>query len=168
MKLEANLFWSCLRVICFCCKPALAFVACLYKLLAMKMDQSYRQTTAMYPIRAFQLLILRWNLAPTMWLTKSQVSTFTLVNLKWTHDKNPKREWNWDHLVTFGNVATTDKRTDVWSRDFIVWKINSGLWAVVWAELWKKRGWADYEQHLRTVFSLFQGQQNVLFFLKTL
>ena len=76
MKLEANLFWSCLRVICFCCKPALAFVACLYKLLAMKMDQSYRQTTAMYQIRAFQLPILRWNLAPTMWLTKSQVSNF--------------------------------------------------------------------------------------------
>ena len=29
----------------------------------------------------------------------------------------------------------TDKRTDVWSRDFMIWKINSGLWAVVWAGL---------------------------------
>ena len=49
-------------------------------------------------------------------------------------------------------VHTTDKRTDVWSRDFIIWKINSGLWAVVWAGLWNKRVWADYEQLLRPVF----------------
>ena len=55
-------------------------------------------------------------------------------------------------------VVATDKRTDVWSRDFIVWKINSGLWAVVWAGLWNKRVWADYEQLLRPVFSLFRGK----------
>ena len=24
----------------------------------------------------------------------------------------------------------TDKRTDLWFRDFIIWKINFGLWAV--------------------------------------
>ena len=58
----------------------------------------------------------------------------------------------------------TDKRTDVWSRYFITWKINSGLWAVVWAGLWKKRVWADYEQLLRPVFSLFRGQKNILIF----
>jgi hypothetical protein len=39
----------------------------------------------------------------------------------------------------------TDKRTDVWSRDFMIWKINFGLLAVAWAGLWNKRGWADYE-----------------------
>ena len=50
----------------------------------------------------------------------------------------------------------TDKRTDVWSRDF-------GLWAVAWAGQWEKRVWADYEQLLRPVFSLFRGQKN--FFL---
>ena len=40
----------------------------------------------------------------------------------------------------------------------MIWKINSGLWAVVWAGLWNKRVWADYEQLLRPVFSLFWGQ----------
>ena len=46
----------------------------------------------------------------------------------------------------------TDKRTDVWSRDFIIWKIHSGLWAVVWAGL------------LRAVFSCFWGQKRILIF----
>jgi hypothetical protein len=32
----------------------------------------------------------------------------------------------------------------------------------------KKGGWADYEQLLRPVFSLFGGKKNVNFFLKTL
>ena len=58
----------------------------------------------------------------------------------------------------------TDKRTDVWSQDFMIWKINFGLWAVVWAGQWEKRVWTDYEQLLRTVFSLFQGQKNILNF----
>ena len=34
-------------------------------------------------------------------------------------------------LGVFSGVHTTDKRTDVLSRDFIIRKINSGLWAVV-------------------------------------
>ena len=51
---------------------------------------------------------------------------------------------------------TTDERTDVWSRDFLIWRINSGL--LVWAGPWNKRVWADYEQLLRPVFSLFRGQ----------
>ena len=61
-------------------------------------------------------------------------------------------------------LTSTDKRTDVWSRDFIIWKINSGQWAVVWAGLWNKRVWADYEQLLRPVFSLFRGQKKIKFF----
>ena len=52
----------------------------------------------------------------------------------------------------FARLLLTDKRTDVWSRDFIIWKINSGLWAVVWAGLWNKRVCADYEHLLRPVF----------------
>ena len=32
-------------------------------------------------------------------------------------------------------------------------------WAVVWAELWNKRVWADYEQLLRPVFLSFYGQK---------
>ena len=52
-------------------------------------------------------------------------------------------------------MQDTDKRTDVWSRDFIKWKIYSGLWAVVWAGQWEKRVWA--EQLLRPAFSLFRG-----------
>ena len=59
---------------------------------------------------------------------------------------------------------STDKGTIGWFRDFIIWKINSGLWTIVWAGLWKKRVWGDYEQLLRPVFSLFRGQKN--FFLK--
>ena len=58
----------------------------------------------------------------------------------------------------------TDKRTDVWSRDFMIWKINFGLWAVAWAGLWEKRVWADYEQLLWVVFSCFQGQKIFLTF----
>ena len=61
-------------------------------------------------------------------------------------------------------LHNTDKRTDVWSQDFIIWKINSGLWAVVWAGQWEKRFWADYEQVLRPVFSLFRGQKKLLNF----
>ena len=38
-------------------------------------------------------------------------------------------------IIMLLSVATTDTRTDVWSRDFIIWKINFGLWAVVWAGL---------------------------------
>ena len=30
-------------------------------------------------------------------------------------------------------IYSTDKRTDIWSRDFLIWKINFGLWAVAWA-----------------------------------
>ena len=56
------------------------------------------------------------------------------------------------------NICCTNKRTDVWSRDFMIWKINFGLWAVAWAGLWNKRVWADYEQLLRPVFSLFRVQ----------
>ena len=60
---------------------------------------------------------------------------------------------------SYVRVEPTDKRTDVWSQQFPIWKINSGLWAVVWAGMWNKRVWADYEQLLRPVFSLFQGQK---------
>ena len=53
---------------------------------------------------------------------------------------------------TMQKCRFADKRTDVWSRDFIIWKIDSGLWAVVWAGLWNKRVWVDYEQLLRPIF----------------
>ena len=38
------------------------------------------------------------------------------------------------------NISTTDKRTDVWSRDFMIWRINFGLWAVAWDGQWGKKG----------------------------
>ena len=64
-------------------------------------------------------------------------------------------------------LAATDKRTDVSSRNFIIWKINSGLWAVVWDGLWNKRVWADYEQLLMLHFLSFHGQKiNLKFFWK--
>ena len=40
----------------------------------------------------------------------------------------------------------TDKRTDVWSRNFLIWEINFGLWAVAWAGPWEKGVWVDSEQ----------------------
>ena len=54
---------------------------------------------------------------------------------------------------------TTDKRTDVWSRDFIIWEINFGLWADAWAGLWEKGVWADSEQLFWVFFSIFHGQK---------
>ena len=39
-----------------------------------------------------------------------------------------------------------------------------GCGPLVWAGLWNKRVWADYEQLLRPVFPLFRGQKNILNF----
>ena len=62
-------------------------------------------------------------------------------------------------------LRPTDKRTDVWSQDFMIWKINFGLRPEL--ECGKKRVWADYEQLLRPGFSLFRGQKfSFLFFWK--
>jgi len=57
-------------------------------------------------------------------------------------------------------VWITDKRTDVWSRNFIIWEINFGLLAVAWAAPWEKGVWADSEQLFWEVFSIFHGQKN--------
>ena len=67
-----------------------------------------------------------------------------------------------DKLTKTPLVRPIDNRTDVWSQDFMIWRINFGLWAVAWAEEWEKRVWADYEQLLRPIFSLFRGQKNFL------
>ena len=40
------------------------------------------------------------------------------------------------------------------------WKINSGLWAVVWAGLWNKSAWANYEQLLRPIF-VFMDKESI-------
>ena len=39
-----------------------------------------------------------------------------------------------------------------------------GCGPLVWAGLWNKRVWADCEQLLRPIFSLFRGQKNILIF----
>ena len=72
--------------------------------------------------------------------------------------------WSRREKLEFKNFMSacngnTDKRTDVWFHDFMIRKINFGLWAVAWSELWNKRVWANYEQFLRPVFSLFRGQK---------
>ena len=56
-------------------------------------------------------------------------------------------------------MQDTDKRTDVWSRNFLIWKINFGLWAVAWAGLWEKGVWADSEQVFWVFFSILHGQK---------
>ena len=65
---------------------------------------------------------------------------------------------------------STDKRTDVWSRNFIIWKLNSGLWAVVWAGLdCEKKGVGLIMSNFWGLFFNFSGvKKNVEIFLKTL
>ena len=134
-----------------------------------------------------------WNFKLKLWqfglfLDSKQKSLVTLISLR-GEDVGKKRrvlyspEWNLMfinfglffqalhlylylilEILSMGSIA--DKRTDVWSRDFMIWKINFGLWAVAWARLWNKRVGADYEQLLRPVISLFQGQKKFKFFWK--
>ena len=59
----------------------------------------------------------------------------------------------------FNKLFTTDKRTDVWSRNFTIWKIDFGLWAFAWAGPWEKGVWADSEQLFWVVFTIFHGQK---------
>ena len=58
-------------------------------------------------------------------------------------------------------LSHTDKRTDVWSQNFLIWETILGLWAVAWAGLWEKEVWADSEQLFGVVFSLFRGQKKI-------
>ena len=60
-------------------------------------------------------------------------------------------------------LGYTDKRTDVWSRNFMIWKIKFGQWAVAWAGQWEKGDWADSEQLFWVVFSIFHGQKKFFF-----
>jgi hypothetical protein len=53
----------------------------------------------------------------------------------------------------------TNKETDVSWDIFMIWKINSGMWVVGWAGLWKKKVWANYEQLLRPGFLVFMGKK---------
>jgi hypothetical protein len=63
------------------------------------------------------------------------------------------------HTQYFKGHCYTDKRTDVWSRNFMIWKIDFGLLAVAWAGPWEKGVWADSEQLFWVVFSIFHGQK---------
>ena len=71
---------------------------------------------------------------------------------------------------------TQDKRTDVWSRDFLIWKINFGLWAVAWAGLWNKRVWSlktPKRPHWKVALKkgkniFFWGGRKNFFFRKTI
>ena len=67
---------------------------------------------------------------------------------------------SFESIPSYWTIWNTDKRTDVWSRDFIIWKINSGLWAVVWAGLWNKRVWATFEA------CFFIDKKKLIFFWK--
>ena len=60
-------------------------------------------------------------------------------------------------------VDFTDKRTDIWSRNFMIREINFGLWADAWAGPWEKGVWADSEQLFWVVFSIFNGQKKFFF-----
>ena len=60
-------------------------------------------------------------------------------------------------------IYATDKETDVSWDIFIIWKINSGLWTVGWAGLWKKglgRLWATSK--------VFMGKKLIQFFFENI
>ena len=63
-------------------------------------------------------------------------------------------------------MQDTDKRTDVWSRNFLIWEINFGLWAVAWAGLWEKGVWADSEQLFWVFFSMQLFSADAMVFSK--
>ena len=62
--------------------------------------------------------------------------------------------------------SCTDKRTDVWSRDFMIQKISFELWPEL--DCGEKSIWVDYEQLLRPIFFIFWGSRFFFlnFFLK--
>ena len=87
--------------------------------------------------------------------TKKMISL--TCRLVW--NKPSKSAWIFVKCKCPKSFHITDERTDVWPPDFIIWKIDYWLWAVVWAGLWNKKVWADYEQLLRPVFLSFYGQK---------
>ena len=66
------------------------------------------------------------------WISKNQVGKTQVRRTGFLVCKNQFRNL---FLQATQAVKITDKRRDVWSQDFIIWKINSGLWALVWAGL---------------------------------
>ena len=54
-----------------------------------------------------------------------------LINAKFKTSIFDLQFWRWLDIekISCRGYEITDKRTDVWSRDFIIWKINSGLWS---------------------------------------
>ena len=58
-------------------------------------------------------------------------------------------------------VESTDKRTDVWSRNFMIWKINFGLWP--WLVSGKKWSGPILSNFFGWFFQFFVGKKN--FFL---
>ena len=71
---------------------------------------------------------LLWS-APTLdTLTHKARTMYVLItNLCGEHILLEKFQFRQKYDVS--TVWFTDKRTDDWSRDFIIWKINSGLWS---------------------------------------
>ena len=83
---------------------------------------------------------------PRSWNYKRKPCWFTLQTILQRNGPKSYNRWtriylqhsyfrgNVDKILAFfDHLLTTDKRTDVWSQNFIIWKINSGLWAAVWA-----------------------------------
>ena len=63
---------------------------------------------------------------------------------------------------TNSQALTTDKRTDVWFRDFIIWKINSGLDCEI------KGSGPIMSNFWGPFFYFFRVKKSYKFFLKTL
>ena len=75
----------------------------------------FRETSQVKSFSLFRQLLFSIFLS-VFWLKFCEVS------------RNSFRNWSLFAVIQ-PKIHNTDKRTDLWSRDFIIWKINSGLWS---------------------------------------
>ena len=107
------------------------------------MTKGYRQILFSYFLLSFDNFLwkINWTWQADIWATP--------ISLPMNGSNNDPIDWRWT-LKTFNAlhrdvicrisvrwnyyITATNKRTDVWSRNFIIWKINCGL-----------RSWLDCE-----------------------
>ena len=79
-----------------------------------------------------------------VWVLKSYRLYLNYTQLSGLDDLNKTSGYKTTTYYDSMKGDPTDKRTDVWSRNFMIWKTNFGLWAVAWARLWGKKGLGNF------------------------
>ena len=139
----------------------------LQGLKVAQLSQNWFLQESMPNLTKSTLLFDKW-LCTLFWdekLGKTQARFFKKRGIIWFFALFNKKS-----LVSFFHTGVyfTDKRTDVWSRDFIIWRINSGLWAVGLGWTVKEKGlgrlWATF---LACFFTFSGSKKNFKIFLKT-